>query len=514
MQSARRSLPEFFTAEKRMLLWSVLLAAAALLFASKSSPMYAMNDWVDVQCFLTMGRGIAAGKYPYLDYYEQKGPLLYLLYVIPGLMGEHAMVGVFLLEIACFAAYLYFCTQICALYTTSTAMQFLTAAALACLLPVAPAFIHGSGVEEMMFPFFAYSFYTFLKAQKEDRALLGREAFVIGIGAAWSLWIKYTACGFYVGIAVGLLIWYLLCRRTWRELLRTIGCFLLGISALTLPVFVWLAIGGALDDMYDIYFLANITSYVDEKYTLAQTVAYIRLFFEKNLTYTIPMVAGLGFFFVQFKTKWQARVGAFFSVALGLFCLIATTYYGKRFYMYYAFIFAAFAVFGVLIVTILLGKLFEWLSRTLPAWSRVILIPLCLAWVILFNYQYSNNRYFLQYTKDDLVQYQFAKIIRQEENPTLLNLGFLDGGFYFASQTLPECKLFCTLNIESDEITQLRWERNAYMNSDDGPDFIVTRTYKLENYSSAARKKYEVVAEGDLIFEGTVRHYTLYKRIK
>ena len=55
---------------------------------SKSSPLYPMNDWVDVNCFFTVGRGITHGMVPYLDLYEQKGPLIYFLYALAALISE------------------------------------------------------------------------------------------------------------------------------------------------------------------------------------------------------------------------------------------------------------------------------------------------------------------------------------------------------------------------------------------------------------------------------------------
>ena len=56
------------------LLYCFALAALFLLIGSKSSPLYPMNDWVDVNCFFTMGKSLLAGKVPYVDLYEQKGP--------------------------------------------------------------------------------------------------------------------------------------------------------------------------------------------------------------------------------------------------------------------------------------------------------------------------------------------------------------------------------------------------------------------------------------------------------
>ena len=55
-----------------------LAAFVMILLCSKSSPLYPMNDWVDVNCFFTVGRGMLHGLVPYRDLYEQKGDLLSL----------------------------------------------------------------------------------------------------------------------------------------------------------------------------------------------------------------------------------------------------------------------------------------------------------------------------------------------------------------------------------------------------------------------------------------------------
>ena len=85
-----------------------LLSVAMLLVCSKNSPLYPMNDWVDVNCFFTIGRGIRHGLVPYLDLYEQKGPLLYAVYALAAWISETGFIGVFIVETVCFATYLYF----------------------------------------------------------------------------------------------------------------------------------------------------------------------------------------------------------------------------------------------------------------------------------------------------------------------------------------------------------------------------------------------------------------------
>ena len=52
---------------------------------------------------------------------------------------------------------------------------------------------------------------------------------------------------------------------------------------------------------------------------------------------------------------------------------------------------------------------------------------------ILLLIAISPNTYMLGYRKEQLPQYQFSEIITRTKEATLLNYGFLDGGFYTVS---------------------------------------------------------------------------------
>ena len=49
-------------------------------------------------CFFTVGRGMRHGLTPYLDLYEQKGPLLYAVFALAAWISETSFLGVFLIE--------------------------------------------------------------------------------------------------------------------------------------------------------------------------------------------------------------------------------------------------------------------------------------------------------------------------------------------------------------------------------------------------------------------------------
>ena len=90
-------------------------------------------------------------------------------------------------------------------------------------------------------------------------------------------------------------------------------------------------------------------------------------------------------------------------------------------------------------------------------------------------------------------QYRFAEIIRQSEDRSLLNYGFLDGGFYFAAGSLPETRFFCTLN---NDLPEMRQELRSAV-SEGKTAFIVTRGRELKNAGN-----YRLIDSCSMIFEG------------
>ena len=115
------------------------------------------------------------------------------------------------------------------------------------------------------------------------------------------------------------------------------------------------------------------------------------------------------------------------------------------------------------------------------------------------------NVYLMKYEKKDLPQYQFAEIINQTENPTLLNYDFLDGGFYLASGIVPEFKYFCRNNtgLEAMLSSQQYYVENGI------PDYIVARS---SDGNKPSFSNYTFVAESEFSYYEKNFYYYLYKR--
>lgn len=493
-----------------LLLFSFVIGTLFLLVCSKSSPLYPMNDWVDVNCFFTVGKSILHGIVPYAELYEQKGPVLYFMYAIAALISDSSFFGVFLLEVVTFGLFLYFSGKIAEIFLGKTSLTYFIIAFMGLLIPISKAFSHGGGCEELCLFMLAYSLYSVLLALHEKRTLTFKEAFINGIFAAAVLYIKFTILGFYIGLAAFVLFWYLLDGFKWKELLITIGHFLLGVGALSAVVFGYFAIHGAVGDFMQVYFHNNLNLYPQEteetkweliKKCLDTTIKY-------NTSYGWAIWLGLMLFAMEIKKHWKGLV-------MGLMCFIGLavgTYWGGRGYTYYGLIMAAFVVFGLIAIgrALQLADGSQAFGKFLNSSGFQSIIMIVLVFLLLNTaYKKSDNTYLMDFKQEDMPAYKFAKTINKVEDAKILNYGFLDGGFYYAADVLPSCEFFCTLNIDAPDMWQTH--RNAMLNGEF--DFVITRTIYSQEYWNPGSLGYTLIDQATFYFEGHDFTYYLYQKI-
>lgn len=177
------------------------LSAVVLALCSKSSPLYAFNDWMDANIFFTMGRSMLGGRVLYRDVFDHKGPVLYLLYGLAGLVGGTDFRGVLVLEIIAMTSFL--CTglrtaELLAGRRLSVWWMALPAAGMA----ASRAFSHGGSAEELLLPFLAAALFSLVRALHSPTAKPLRAVCVQGLLAGCALWLKYTVLGFYLAWVV------------------------------------------------------------------------------------------------------------------------------------------------------------------------------------------------------------------------------------------------------------------------------------------------------------------------
>ncbi len=193
-------------------------------------------------------------------------------------------------------------------------------------------------------------------------------------------------------------------------------------------------------------------------------------------------------------TRKGHRAHLILTAVFTLLCVCS----GAVCYSYYTLVFAVFAVFFCLPVCMGLSHLPE---EPKPKILTAALVTASLILSGTFAYCTSTNTYLTAYQKEELPQYKFAKIINRAEDPTLLNYGFLDGGFYTVADIVPESKYFCRLNIQLPEM----YAAQAAEILSQTPDFVVTRSHPLTFGA------YTCVATATQYFEGVEFTYYLYK---
>lgn len=478
-----------------LFLYSALVAFVVLTVCTKSSFLYPLNDWVDANCFFTVGKVLTNGKVLYRDIYEQKGPWLYFLHALCYRLSEKSFFGVYLLELFAGTFFLYFSAKILRVYRVRGVYVLLPL--LASAVYASYAFCYGDSVEELCLPLFAAAMYIAERAFSENRSISLRGWLCVGVLAGLVFWMKFNLVGFFIGWAL-VPLWKTLRKDGFGALIKAVLCILTGVLLPSIPVLAYFGSVGAFSDLWQAYFYNNLFLYADKGEKALGVAAFSeRLLWrigntvEKNVYFAVPAFAGVVWYTVSAEKGRRAHLLCSAVVTL-LF-----VFSGDVSYPYYSLVFAVFTVFAA----VALGKIARRVSRKeVKQFVTVCAAVVTLCGAGLFSYFTSDNTYLMVYQKDELPQYKFQKIICSVENPTLLNYGFLDGGFYTTTGIVPESKYFCRLNIPLPEMVVSQSLEVYHQKT----DFVVTRDKTLKN------SNYICVASATQYFEGTDYTYYLY----
>ncbi|MBQ9664299.1 MAG: hypothetical protein IJV40_14225 [Oscillospiraceae bacterium] len=464
--------------EDRRLLFCAALVTVSI--CSLSSPLYPFNDWVDANCFFTVGKSMLFGVVPYRDLYEQKGPLLYAVYSLCYLVSHRSFLGAWLLEIAAAWAFLSLAYKSHLLLTgkRDPIFLFLTAA----IVYTVPAFLKGGSAEELSLPLVMLAFYYGLRAVSSGRDLSNREAFLIGLSSGAVLWIKYSMLGFYVGF---ILVPMVLMIREGRaaRLMKLLGLIILGVAAASLPVFLYFGYHHALPSLWEAYFYNNIFVY-GKASSVLNTVKGLASGGASMLTYNDATVL---LFLFTVCSLWQRRKRRLsIHVLLSFVFAFGLIYAGGINLKYYSEILCVFVPIGVTELLRFCGEVRKSRTesgankeqKTDPKSVRIqrfarVLIPLSFT-VCLFG---SENSHMLTYRRDEMPQFVFAETLRETPDATLFNYGALDVGLFTTADIVPSTRYFCMLNLPSEEMVR---EMEHYM-ADGVTDYIVSRGLEVDS---------------------------------
>lgn len=464
----------------KVALYCLLIATGCLMICSKSSPAYPINDWSDANIFFSMGKGMAHGKVIYRDLYDHKGPLLYGLHALCYMISPLSFLGVWLLEVLCFTAFLVSLYQFMRLYKLGrVALMILPLAAA--LVAASNSFQQGDSAEELCLPLVSIPLYWLMRylKTKAPGPMPAHTALLSGLLCGCVLWIKFTLLGFHM--AWILIVFGIQVRnRQWKSAWSCILWYVAGIALATVPWVFYFGFHGALEDWLGTYFYHNLFLYSGSE--TAGFVSRLRAMVRSFLTWGLENWGYLGLTvlgLVWHSNLWTGRRRAQISNSapwersslwLGLGLLSLGVFIGGKSYPYYGLI-----LYGMMGNALVLPALWTERILSIKKTCKSLVSSLCagltvLSFALCLLGSQNVKTSFLK-PRDSTMQYQLAQVIVQTPGATMLNYGFMDAGFYTASGIVPHVKYFHQTNVPLEEMLR---EQIRYI--DEGlSTYVVTR---------------------------------------
>ncbi|MCQ2484003.1 MAG: glycosyltransferase family 39 protein [Clostridia bacterium] len=451
-----------------------------LYICTSSSPRYAINPWVDANAFFTVGKGMAKGMIPYKDLFEQKGPLLYLIHCIAYKISNTSFTGVYVLESLSLTITLFFVYKLAKLCINEKA-SVLVSVITGVVITNTFALYLGDSAEEFCLPSLAIAIYYLVRffRNPDSKELKGYTYFICGILAGCVAMIKYSIIGIWFAWMACIALYTLIIKKDVKSAFVNSIIFLIGMGVSFIPWIIYFAANGALKDFIVTYFIINSGSYSRDKTTgilhLLKNV-YNRLVIYSLYSEWLSILSFAGVVLASVTRRiFPKKLVPHFVFPAVFICHIFLTYFGTGIAYYHL----TFAVF-VPLAFIVLFSYFEMLvkdKKIRQAVSITLTAVLCIG-VIPFSMYNSTSSKTVHRKTEDTVQYSFSHYITEHNpNAKVLNLGFLDGGFYVMNDTLPPFKHFERQNIPPEKYAENVNEQMRYLN-EALADYVIVRQTK------------------------------------
>ncbi|MBR5647943.1 glycosyltransferase [Candidatus Saccharibacteria bacterium] len=232
---------------------SFIGAAFLAISVSPSSPWNRGETVTDSGVFLTVGTQMKSGLTPYLDTFDHKGPVLYIINFLGVLINPMSGILIFeFLALLIAVAYMY---KIARLMTSKRAIAWFLTMAVFSLYFTLNVIDRGNLTEEYAFPLIAMALYEFMKYLLRGETSLFR-IFMVGIGFACVLMLRVNMVAIWGVFGVAILVKMIIEKKN-KELFKFALVFFSGVLTVVIPILLWLGLKGALSSFVDVYIKFN-----------------------------------------------------------------------------------------------------------------------------------------------------------------------------------------------------------------------------------------------------------------
>lgn len=417
-------------------LFLILLAAVLITSVSICAPQRLFTDYVDINIIFSVGKSFWRGKLVYRDLFEHKGPLMYAITAVASLVSSKSFVGVWMIEIASASIFLIAAKKI---------IRTIRPEASGWLLPVVAYLIYhsrafvGGAAEEFCLPMLGIAMLIGIRSIMDNRMPTFRESILLGVTASIVFWIKYNMVGFYIGFLL-LFIGLAWKDRKWKSLWTAVKGAAAGLLIVTLPILIFFGVNNALDDLFRVYFLNNVTNYANRLdflyqgyYALTGTLETIRV---NPLCWAVIVLGILELSLItkKFRLVLLILVTGFFT-AWFVYC-------GGMSFNYYGFILLLFMIFSAAY------------EPPLGKYANTV-FPLLVTSVCVALFSGRTIRPADPNAVKAMPQFVLTEEIR-DSDVSLLTYDYFDAGFYTAGNLYPPVYHFTMTNCIVEETSEVQ----------------------------------------------------------
>ncbi len=520
-----------------------LYSSLIMLFCTKSSPIYVLNDWYDANVYFTMGKGLINGSVPYKDLFDHKGPFLYFIYAIGYLLNNSSFFGVFILQVIAMYITLIFGFKISKIYNLSHCAAFIATIMIPMAILSNGFYIFendfgGGSPEEFIVPIFSAILYLFIKLLKKQNILKFSPLclFVIGLLSSLIFQLKFS----HLSLAFGLMFPFLfhLLIKKFSVFIKNFFLYITGFFAGLIPYVIYALTTNSLKDFLHVYIKFNkiYATSSDEKNIWLLLISAVEnktnIDQSSNALIFIIVFFGLLYLLHSYKKDFILNVSIFIS-CISFLIIASFVAFGYNF-----IILGIFSFFGYIAIYDIFKNIIEKNSKKNSSTRLYNIAIHFLTIFFIFIITITNNKcIFINLHKTSHVsskkscQEQIANIIHADADKdySLLEVLSLDSGFYTLSNIVPKSKYFYIPNITFDRYPYVylgQYEDvcnklNNYVISDFEAHYkanIDKQNINSQNYTdkigSAIAQNYELINKTNGTYLQSGRVFYLYKRIK
>lgn len=232
-------------------LWLIISATIGL-FAFVSSPLLNITGG-DSAIFMTAGQGILSGKLLYVDLFDNKGPIIFMIDAAAQLL-HGGLLGVWVVEVLfLFASLLLLWRAVVFLVDKPLSFFVMLCYAVYIIWLVEG----GNNTEIYSAPFSSLALYFAARVFTDEAAAVKPiYGFGLGVGFAVLVLMRATNAVIIAGVTA-LLVLLLLIQKDFKTLLLNALTFLGGVAVISLPFCIYFAVNGAFYDFLYGTFIFN-----------------------------------------------------------------------------------------------------------------------------------------------------------------------------------------------------------------------------------------------------------------